>query len=104
MRWIDCKQPVTRLIEYIIFSKNPAVNFSFKTEILTKIMRWIDANKLQLDLHKTLFSVTNHLTTSVSKISEVDLDKAPNTDTLDMIIYEKFVFKDHVNKLDQPET
>ena len=64
-------------------------------------MKWIDANKLSLNLHKTYYIIfSNKSVDNFSiKINRTELHRATNAKILGIIIDEKLTFKEHINTL-----
>src|SRR5678815_5408213 len=86
----------------ILINDKNAESLSRKgVDTLTRIMKWIDANKLSLNLSKSSYIIfSNKQINDLNiKINNIELNRATNAKILGITIDEKLTFKDHINNL-----
>ena len=86
----------------ILINDKDAESLSRKaTDTLTKIMKWIDANKLSLNLNKTSYIIFSNkpINDLKIKINNIELNRAANAKILGLTIDDKLTFKEHINNL-----
>ena len=89
-------------ISILINDKNPET-LSKKVETsLTNIMRWVDANKLSLNIQKTSYIIiSNKIVGDNFKINlkDIELTRSNTVKILGVLIDDKLTFKEHINTL-----
>ena len=89
-------------ISILINDKNPDTLPRKASHTLNKILTWINANKLSLNVQKTSYLIISNKTINQDfkiKLNEEDLHRTTNVKILGVIFDEKLTFKEHVSQL-----
>ena len=89
-------------ISIVINDKNPETLSKKAEASLTNIMKWVDSNKLSLNIQKTSYIIISNKNVGNNfkiKLKDIELTRSNTAKILGVIIDEKLTFKDHINSL-----
>ena len=89
-------------ISILINDKNPETLSKKAESSLTNITRWVDSNKLSLNIPKTSYITISNKNIGENfkiKLKDVELTRTNTAKILGVIIDDKLTFKEHINKL-----